>query len=45
MTACHVLNRVPTNRKDITPFGGARRKDLHFLIYRLGLFGKRSMCW
>jgi hypothetical protein len=33
LTACHVLNRVPTKNSEITPYGGwkGRKPSLHYL--------------
>ena len=33
-TACHVLNRVPTKNKEITPFEEWEKKKLISLIYK-----------
>ena len=38
MTASHVLNRVPTKNKEITPFEEwERKKGLNSLTYELGV--------
>jgi hypothetical protein len=38
LTACHVLNRVPTKNKEITPFEEWEKEKIKSLIYaHLGL--------
>jgi hypothetical protein len=40
LTACHVLNRVPTKNKEIIPFEEREKKKIISLIYvHLGLLG------
>ena len=44
LTACHVLNRVPTKNKEITPFEGMGEEKVKALLsMNLGLFGE-SQC-
>ena len=37
LTACHVLKRVPTKNKEITPFEEWEKKDQHFHTYVHGV--------
>jgi hypothetical protein len=39
LTASHVLNRVPTKNKEITPFEEWEKKSKCLLFAYLGLFG------
>jgi len=43
MTACHVLNRVPTKNKTITPFEEWERKILKLSNYILGFVLRKSI--
>jgi hypothetical protein len=44
VTACHVLNRVPTKNKEITPFEEWENRRLKTLLStELGLFGKSNV--
>ena len=43
LTACHVLNRVPTKNKEITPFEEWEKKKANtFILTYMGLFGKNE---
>ena len=42
LTACHVLNRVPTKNKEITPFEEWEKKMPTLILTYMGLFGKNE---
>ena len=43
LTACDVLNRVPTKNKEITPFEEWEKKRANtFILTYMGLFGKNE---
>ena len=42
LTSCHVLNRVPTNNKEITPFEEWKKERLTLLSYELGVVCQKS---
>nr|ABA97586.1 retrotransposon protein, putative, Ty1-copia subclass [Oryza sativa Japonica Group] len=40
LTACYVLNRIPTKHKEVTPFDEWERKKLNLSPAHMGLFGQ-----
>ena len=39
LTACHVLNRVPTKNSEVSPLKDGKEGNHHSLLAYVGLFG------